>query len=182
MTVYHIYETRVLVGVDRRGANLRPLIRVEVQILGPYPCAVVIAELEQVWTLYSIIAQAEDKLAEQRKAIEYATFGGVLALSLEAIEGEYPAEIHSVVVSAAIEAIVDRPLGKSYKDAVLWCTWGLLRHKSVNRTEAAQIASLQLHGSLDYYTKEAWRKQVDRWASHNGLPKVEQYKRYSKLT
>jgi hypothetical protein len=60
------------------------------------------------------------------------------------------------------------------REKVLEMTYNLLREGSVNRTQAAMLASVALGKKVE---TEAWRKAIDRFAETRGLPKVEIHKR-----
>jgi hypothetical protein len=58
---------------------------------------------------------------------------------------------------------------EEHLDRVVHFTYVLLREKQINRSQAAEIASLLLEKPI---STEAWRKRVDRWVEKHQLPKV----------
>ncbi len=63
---------------------------------------------------------------------------------------------------------------KDDEDLLLRATYTMLKNGFMSRSEAVDFANQMLGKN---FTTDAWRKRVDRWAEHEGLPKVEQYKR-----
>lgn len=178
-----VYTSAALVAPDATGTT-RPIIRIIFTISSPFSPVSVTLGLRLAHELHLVAKKAVDPAIpeiDSDTVLQVAMLGSHINTALlgdrpiPKTQEPYTVQMLEIdIINQTFDYLKNRPLGPTYKDAVLWFSWLSLTGRHATSKEAATLASRELETT---YNAEAFRQLVNRWAGRNGLDKVEKYKR-----